>query len=64
MKHFPRRLALLVAAVLAAGAVHADGPFRNTDNKSANDAGGQDGGHQQGQSAGKVLHCQPFSLCG
>ncbi|MBP1207462.1 rhamnogalacturonyl hydrolase YesR [Duganella sp. 1411] len=39
MKHFPRRLALLVAAVLAAGAVHADGPFRNPDNKSANDAG-------------------------
>ena len=39
MKQFPRRLTLLVAAVLAAGAVHADGPFRNTDNKSANDAG-------------------------
>ena len=39
MKQFPRRLTLLVAAVLAAGAVHADGPFRNPDNKSANDAG-------------------------
>jgi len=39
MKHFPRRLTLLIAAVLAAGAVHADGPFRNTDNKSVNDAG-------------------------
>jgi len=39
MKHFPRRLTLLIAAVLAAGAVHADGPFRNPDNKSANDAG-------------------------
>lgn len=39
MKHFPRRLALLIAAVLAAGAVQAEGPFRNTDNKNANDAG-------------------------
>ncbi|USX26532.1 glycoside hydrolase family 88 protein [Oxalobacteraceae bacterium OTU3CINTB1] len=39
MKHLSSRLTLLVAAVLAAGAVHADGPFRNPDNKSANDAG-------------------------
>ena len=38
MKHFSRRLTLLIA-VLAAGAVHADGPFRNPDNKSADDAG-------------------------
>jgi rhamnogalacturonyl hydrolase YesR len=39
MKHFSRRLALLVAGVLAAGAVYAEGPYRNTDNKSVNDAG-------------------------